>query len=115
MPAWLVAILKALDAESTATIILNGVRSEVSLPILAEIEQGCPAPGTLWALAYDPIARALCWATPRDLGCLGVFADDIGVALRHLFDGMVAPTPVLQDMAAAAGPRSNGRKSKLLY
>lgn len=71
--------------------------------------------GSRWALACDPIVRALYWADPQDLGCPGVFADGIGVVAKRLFDGMLATTSVFPGMAAAAGPRLNGRKSQLLY
>lgn len=111
MPTWLIATVQALYAESVATIVWNVVQSGVRLPILAGIKQGCPASGTLWALAYDPIVRALCWAVPHDLGCFGVFADDIRVALRHFFEGMFALTPVVQDMAADASLARTGARA----
>lgn len=44
-----------------------------------------------------------------------MFADDTGVAVTNLFDGMFAMTQVLLDMAATAGLRLNSNKSKVLY
>eukprot|EP00959_Pyramimonas_sp_CCMP1952_P197032 4119993-Pyramimonas_sp.AAC.1 len=43
------------------------------------IKQGCPASGSLLALAVDPVLRRICLLLPRPVHSLGAFADEVGL------------------------------------
>lgn len=58
--------------------------------------------GTLWAVAYDLAVRSLLFVVPRSLGRPGMFADDLGMDIRHRVEAMLALEPVLCDMGVAA-------------
>lgn len=50
--------------------------------------------GTLSVLVYDFLVRSILRAVPPSLGCLGVFADDLGLAIRRRFEAMFALEPI---------------------
>ena len=54
--------------------------------MLSGIRQGCPASGTLFALAIDPCLRFLMSFIGPERGILNAYADDIAAVLRDLFD-----------------------------
>lgn len=85
----------------------GGVQSQVVQPVRSGIKQG--------AIGYDPIARSVLSAVPRQLECLGVFADDLGLAMLDVYTAMMAIGPVFADMARAANLRMQGSKTRLLY
>lgn len=49
---------------------------------------GCPASGSLWALLFDPVVRALVNAQPQPQGSLTAFADDLAAAFVNVLSGL---------------------------
>lgn len=86
-----------------AAVHIAGVGA--TLPVCVGAKPGCPMLGTIWASAYDPIVRSIIAAAPKSLGRLGVFADDLGLAARYRFEGMLALEPDLGDRVVAANLR----------
>lgn len=115
VPPWLMSAVRALYAQAGVTVVWGGLRSSVVLPICSGIKQGCLASGRLWALGYDPVVRSLLSSVPRQFGCLGVFADDLGLAALNIAAAMDKIDPVFEDMAGAANLRMQGTKTRLLY
>jgi hypothetical protein len=64
--------------------VLLGARW-AQFPILSGIRQGCPASGSLFALAIDPCIRFLMHRLGPDRGVLTAYADDIAAAVKELF------------------------------
>jgi hypothetical protein len=60
------------------------------------IKQGCPASGSLFALALDPFIRMLCLRLPTPLHVVSAFADDMGLVTRQLLRCLA----ILADLAA---------------
>jgi hypothetical protein len=87
VPVQFINALKALYKDGFATINLNGKRWR-RFPILSGIRQGCPASGTLFALAIDPCLRYLISKIGPERGIMNAYADDIAAVLRDLFDSL---------------------------
>lgn len=115
VPPWRLAAIGALYAHAGVNVLWGGIRSPVVLPIRSGIKQWCPASGRLWAIGYDPIVRSVLHPVPRHLGCLGVFADDLGLAALDIAMGIAMLDPVFGDMARAANLKMQGGKTRLLY
>lgn len=91
----------------------GGVSSE-RLAVQRGIRQGCPSSGTLWSILYDPFVRSLLSALPPRRGRLGVFADDLGAALRHCVRDFPPLLVFLRDNARASGLALHIEKTKLV-
>lgn len=59
--------------------------SSHTMHVTRGIHQGCPAPGALWALLYDPVVRRVWQSFLFGDGILALFADDSAVVLRNVF------------------------------
>ena len=79
---WLVSGVLGLYTGGSAAFVLGG-STRRSLVLGAGIRQGCPASGSLWALAFDPIVVMLVDIL-GDEGFVRAFADDFGLALRDV-------------------------------
>jgi len=84
VPMRVLKAFAALYKDCFATIILLGGRWQ-RVPMLSGIRQGCPASGTLFALAIDPCIRYLISLLGPRGGMLNAYADDIAAVLRDLF------------------------------
>ena len=84
IPKGIIRALKALYADCSATIVLGGRRLR-SFNMLSGIRQGCPASGTLFALAIDPCLRYLISQIGPARGLVNAYADDIAAVLRDMF------------------------------
>ena len=87
VPLRVINALKALYEDGFATITLGGRRWR-RVPILSGIRQGCPASGTLFALAIDPCLRFLISKIGPERGIINAYADDIAAVIRDLFDSI---------------------------
>jgi hypothetical protein len=88
IPQATIQAFKALYRDCFATIMLMGKRRR-RFAIKSGIRQGCPASGTLFALAMDPCIRYLIARIGPDLGLVNAYADDIAAVIRNLFDSLV--------------------------
>jgi hypothetical protein len=84
IPKEIIRALKGLYADCSATIVLGGRRLR-SFCMLSGIRQGCPASGTLFALAIDPCLRYLISKLGPERGIVNAYADDIAAVLRDMF------------------------------
>jgi hypothetical protein len=84
VPKRVLRAFAALYKDCFATILLLGGRWR-RVPMLSGIRQGCPASGTLFALAIDPCIRYLISLLGPRGGMLNAYADDIAAVLRDLF------------------------------
>jgi endonuclease/exonuclease/phosphatase family metal-dependent hydrolase len=85
VPRVIIAAFRALYRDCHATINLLGKRRR-RFEILSGIRQGCPASGTLFALAMDPCIRFLIARIGPKYGIVNAYADDIAAVIRNLFD-----------------------------
>jgi hypothetical protein len=84
VPRFVIAAIKALYRGGLATVVLLGARWG-QFPILSGIRQGCPASGSLFALAIDPCIRYLMHHLGPKRGVLTAYADDIAAAVKELY------------------------------
>jgi exonuclease III len=87
IPLATISAFKALYRDCFATIMLMGKRRR-RFAIKSGIRQGCPASGTLFALAMDPCIRYLISRIGPDLGLVNAYADDIAAVIRNLYDSL---------------------------
>lgn len=77
----------------------------------ADITQGLPISGALWAIIYDPILRELEGRIPPKLGRPTCYADDVVVAVRHIARVFATVLASFACAAAAWALRLNVRKT----
>lgn len=87
-PAWLITAVQLLYEGSYSDVVFAGEVSEHGFPIRRGILQGCLASGSLWAILFDPIVRALMAAHPEPRGSLTAFADDLAAAFINVVAGL---------------------------
>lgn len=56
--------IRALYSDVSVHFLLNGQLSKRSVCVTSGIKQRCPSSGSLWALLYDPVVRALASVSP---------------------------------------------------
>jgi hypothetical protein len=86
-PRATIEAFKALYKDCHATINLLGKRRR-RFAIRSGIRQGCPASGTLFALAIDPCIRYLIARIGPTRGIINAYADDIAAVIRNLYDSL---------------------------
>lgn len=82
-PDWVITALKLLYNGSFSEVAFAGEASAHGFPVRRGILQGCPASGSLWAILFDPIVRALIDAHLEPRGSLTAFADDLAAAFLN--------------------------------
>ncbi len=75
------------------------------------IKQGCPASGSLFAIALDPFLRLLCLRLPGPVSIVSAFADDMGIVTRDLLRGLEIIAELTALLRAATAMRLNPSKS----
>jgi endonuclease/exonuclease/phosphatase family metal-dependent hydrolase len=98
IPKSFIRSVKALYCGGVAVVVLQGARWG-RFPILSGIRQGCPASGSLFALAIDPCFRYIMDKLGPGRGILTAYADDIAAAVKELFEAL----PILASAFAVVG------------
>jgi exonuclease III len=78
------------------------------------IKQGCPASGSLFALALDPFLRMLCLRLPSPVSLVSAFADDMGIVTRSLFRTLGLLAELFALLGAATAMQLNPKKSVVI-
>jgi len=112
IPAPILHVLNELYRSVRAFIVCCGL-DELIVNIECGIKQGCPSSGSIWALCFDPCIRAVVSRLPRDALFAG-YADDLAIALRNVFEGIVPLWLVLCIIRGATGLSQNAKKTVLL-
>jgi hypothetical protein len=113
VPAWFLIALHRLYTQCEAVITIGGT-SDTVMHIEAGIKQGCPASGSIFALALDPFVRLLCLRLPPPLNTVNAFADDLTIVALHLLQALRLIHPCFDMLAKAAGLRLNAKKSLII-
>jgi exonuclease III len=100
VPRVIIAAFRALYQDCHAMINLLGKRRR-RFAILSGIRQGCPASGTLFALAMDPCIRFLIATIGPKRGLVNAYADDIAAVIRNLFDTLKLIDRCFETIASA--------------
>ena len=87
VPIFMINCIKELYRDGIAEVVLMGQRWG-RFPIRSGIRQGCPASGTLFALAADPCIRFIIHKLTPERGVLTAYADDVAAAVRELFEAI---------------------------
>lgn len=102
-PAWLVTAVQLLYQGSSSDVVFVGEVTVHSFPVRSGILQGCPASGSLWAILFDLVVRALLTAHPERRGSLTAFADDLAAAFINAITGVAPLMEVLSLLRLATG------------
>jgi hypothetical protein len=113
IPANIVEAVRLLYAECKADIMLNGEIFD-GINMTSGIKQGCPASGSIFALALDPFIRYLLLQLPSPLHLTVAFADDIAIASRHLFKILPKILSAFRRLEVAAALQLNMKKVKII-
>jgi hypothetical protein len=100
LPEFLVDALRLFYSNCSSTVSFAGDQT-AKINIKSGIKQGCPASGTLFALALDPFIRMFCLRLPRPLNIVVAYADDIAIAAHHLHRALRTVHPLFEQLAAA--------------
>jgi hypothetical protein len=87
IPRWFIRVLQKLYRNCLAIVVLMGLRWG-RFPMLSGIRQGCPASGTLFALAFDPCFRFIMHMLGPSRGVVTAYADDVAAAVKELFEAL---------------------------
>ena len=86
--------------------------SATAFPVQAGIRQGCPLSPLLFALAIEPLLRALQKAEPSLLVC--AYADDIAAVSSNLEGMLATAAPIFAAFGRASGLHLNQSKTVVL-
>ncbi len=87
VPRWFIQAIRALYRDCSATVVLMGLRWG-SFPMRSGIRQGCPASGSLFALAFDPCIRYIMHMLGPKRGVITAYADDVSAAVKELYEAL---------------------------
>jgi endonuclease/exonuclease/phosphatase family metal-dependent hydrolase len=113
VPNQILTAIRKLYSQCAANILIGGCNN-IEIQVLAGIKQGCPASGSIFALALDPFVRLLCLRLPRPLSAIGAFADDIVITVMHLMKALRDLFPLFDLLAQAAGLQLNTKKTVII-
>jgi endonuclease/exonuclease/phosphatase family metal-dependent hydrolase len=113
VPQHVLTALRKLYSRCTANILIGG-SSDIDISILAGIKQGCPASGSIFALALDPFIRYLCLRIPPPLNAVGAFADDIVITVHNLLASLRVLFPMFVVLELAGGLKLNITKTIII-
>ena len=107
-PEALLALQSIYD--STTTVYNTAMGASEPAPVVRGVRQGCPLSGILFALAMEPLVRAL---NETDGVEALAFADDVALVCRDPA-ALESALSVLEDVCSWCGLQPNPRKSALL-
>jgi hypothetical protein len=113
VPPDMIRLIHVLYTDCVTSISLGGAEGE-SFLIRAGIKQGCPASGSIFALALDPFVRKLCLMLPKPLNTVVAFADDLAIVARRILAALKVLQPAFEDLALASGLRLHTGKSLIV-
>eukprot|EP00959_Pyramimonas_sp_CCMP1952_P008805 184200-Pyramimonas_sp.AAC.1 len=76
--------------------------------------QGCPMPGSVFALGFDPILRVLRPGLPRPASLRGAFADNVASASRDIYAALPVFMRVMMLAGCSAGLVPNLKRTVML-
>lgn len=100
---WLIRAAHLLYYGSWSGIVFGGSVSDCGFHIRRGILHGCLASGSLWAILFDPVVRALVYAHPEPQGCLTAFADDLAAAFNNSLRSLLPVMEVFMRLPLATG------------
>ena len=106
VPPNVLLLIAALYADCEALIVLNGQVVNM-FSVASGIKQGCPLSGTIFALAIDPLIRALTSRIITPPSLLSAYADDLAIVLNDLFRQLPFVIEVLRYWARASALHLN--------
>jgi endonuclease/exonuclease/phosphatase family metal-dependent hydrolase len=124
--SWIFAVLRKMGVPRFFRRALAKLYRRVNIMILfggiladgfaasSGIKQGCPASGSLFAIALDPFLRMLCLRMPMPLNVVSAFADDIGIVTRQLFEGLAILAELLALLKTATAMGLSPTKSVII-
>jgi hypothetical protein len=113
VPPMILRALHSLYQRCRASVAIDGC-DVIFIEIFAGIKQGCPASGSVFALALDPFVRMMCLRLPKPLNTVTAFADDLAVVAVNLLAALRDLYPDFATMLAASGLRLNAAKTLVL-
>ena len=102
-----------LYADNRAEVWVGG-HTGVYLTILSGIRQGCPASGSVFALAIDPVIRMIVAALPPHHSITIAFADDLAIACANFLYHLTVILSICVVVRLATGMRLNFPKTVVI-
>ena len=112
-PRLIILVMQQLYNNCLATIRFGSLTT-ISMLISSGIKQGCPASGSLLALALDPFFRMLVEAVPQPYNMICAFADDIGIVARAIFKVVPIILKLFTNLFLATRLQLNFRKTAVI-
>jgi hypothetical protein len=120
--SWIFAVLRQMGVPRFFRRALAKLYRKVDITLLfggtmtagfaatSGIKQGCPASGSLFALALDPFLRLLCARLPGPTSIVSAFADDMAVVTRKFLLGLSVLAELFTLLEGATAMRLNPAK-----
>jgi endonuclease/exonuclease/phosphatase family metal-dependent hydrolase len=124
--SWIFSVLKKMGVPRFFRRALAKLYRKVNITILfggsatagfaakSGIKQGCPASGSLFAIALDPFLRMLCLRLPAPLYTVSAFADDMAIVTRKLFHTLAIIADLFALLGSATAMKLNPKKSIII-
>jgi endonuclease/exonuclease/phosphatase family metal-dependent hydrolase len=124
--SWIFAVLRRMGVPRFFRRALAKLYRMVNIKILfggilaagftasSGIKQGCPASGSLFAIALDPFLRMLCLRLPMPVSIVSAFADDIGIVTRQLLETLSVLAELLALLKTATAMGLSPTKSVII-
>ena len=124
--SWIFAVLRAMGVPRFFRRALANLYRKVNVTILfggiattgftarSGIKQGCPASGSLFALALDPFLRMLCLRLSDPMCTVSAFADDMAIVTRKLYHTLAIIAELFAKLGSATAMKLNPRKSIII-
>ena len=112
-PAYFTDAFMQLYTDNRAEIWIGGATNTYLL-ILSGILQGCPASGSVFALAIDPVIRKIVSALPPRCSITIAFADDLAIACARFLFHLALILSICETVKKATGMQLNFPKTYIV-